>query len=190
MRMTIHISSAVVAAANLMLICFAPEIVAFFAPPDYYEAVRIIPPIAMSVFFIYMYAMFAKVSFYQARTMSIAMASTFGAILNIVLNLLFIPIFGYQAAGYTTLICYMTYSMVHYLLMRSVCKRFYENVTPCRLDIILLITFLFMSCGFLFLSVYEYTLFRFGLLMTMLAIIFWKKKKVKEYFSACLSGRT
>ncbi|MFR5804977.1 MAG: lipopolysaccharide biosynthesis protein, partial [[Clostridium] symbiosum] len=46
-------SFVLIAMVNLLLIVFAPEIIGIFAPIEYYEAIWVIPPIAMSVFFMF-----------------------------------------------------------------------------------------------------------------------------------------
>lgn len=99
------------ACLNLLLIVLAPEVVAIFAPPTYYDAIYVIPPVAMSGYFMYMYDLFAKFAFYYEKTKFVMIASVTGAILNIILNFIFIRLFGYRAAGYTTLACYMIYSI-------------------------------------------------------------------------------
>lgn len=189
MKNIIHFSSAVVATANLALIGFAPEIISIFAPPEYYEAANIIPPVSMSVFFIYLYDMFAKVSFYHGKTMFISMASMIGAVLNIGLNIVFIPVFGYIAAGYTTLICYMVYAAFHYMLMRSMCRRFYGGDMPCRPGFMMPMTLAFMLCGFLFLSVYGHTALRFALLAAMAATVLWKRTETADFLRACMGRK-
>lgn len=75
-----------IAAVNLVLIAFAPEAVAIFAPKEYYNAIYVIPPVAMSVFFMYSYDLFAKFAFYYEKTKFVMVASVIGAVLNIVLN--------------------------------------------------------------------------------------------------------
>ena len=51
----VYPSLILIAAANLALIAIAPEAVAIFAPPEYQEAIYVIPPVAMSVFATYLY---------------------------------------------------------------------------------------------------------------------------------------
>lgn len=189
MNGVIHVSSAVIAVANLVLIGFAPEIVSLFAPPEYHEAVRIVPPVAMSAFFIYLYDMFSTVSFYHEKTLLMSVSSIIGAVLNIVLNIVFIPVFGYIAAGYTTLICYMVYAAFHYMLMRSMCRRFYGGDMPCRPGFMMPMTLAFMLCGFLFLSVYGHTALRFALLAAMAATVLWKRKEAADFLRACMSRK-
>lgn len=83
----------VVAIANIILIALAPEMVYIFAPTQYREAIWIIPPIAMSVYFIFTYSLFANFEFYFEKTKFIMAASVMAALLNIGLNFIGIKIF-------------------------------------------------------------------------------------------------
>ncbi len=58
----------------------------------------------------------------------------------IILNFVFIRIFGYQAAGYTTLFCYSVNSILHYFFMRKVCKTYLDNIKPYKVKILIAIT--------------------------------------------------
>ena len=49
----------------LMLIIFAPELLKIIASKEYGEAVYVIPPVAMSTFFTFMYNIFANVEFFN-----------------------------------------------------------------------------------------------------------------------------
>lgn len=111
----------------LIFSLFAPEIVLVLGGKDYYSAIYIIPPVAMSVVFITMYSFFGNVEFYFEKTTFTMIASMIVAITNILLNYIFIELFGYVAAGYTTLLCYLLYALVHYLFMIYVCK--IENIS-------------------------------------------------------------
>ncbi len=62
-----------------------------------------------SVFFMFLYPLFANIEFYYEKTKFVMVASCSGALLNILLNYIFIGLYGYYAAGYTTLICYMVF---------------------------------------------------------------------------------
>ena len=50
-------------------------------------------------------------------------ASVIGAALNILLNYIFIPKFGFIAAAYTTVFCYALFAVGHYLLHRLILKK-------------------------------------------------------------------
>jgi len=153
-----------VAGVNLFLILLSPEAVAVFAPKEYYDAIWIIPPVAISVYFIYIYDLFAKFAFYYEKTVAIMLASVVGAVLNIVLNALFIPKFGYMAAGYTTFACYLVYAAAHYLFMLRVCRKYCEGRYPYDTGKIVAITFAFVLVGLLLLTTYRHTVVRYVIL--------------------------
>lgn len=58
---------ALVALVCFILMLFAPEIVWIFASESYRDSVYIIPPIAASVFFIYMYSIYSNFEFYYEK---------------------------------------------------------------------------------------------------------------------------
>lgn len=170
---------AFIAVVNIGLIAFAPELVAIFAPKSYLDAIWVIPPIAMSVYFMFAYDLFAKFEFYFEKTRLIAIATVMGAILNIILNYLFIGKFGYYAAGYTTLVCYLIYAVMHYIFMRKICKDQFGGKQPYNNYILFKITFIFIATSFLFLMLYKYFILRFMVILLTLIMIFFKKNMVK-----------
>lgn len=170
-----------IAIVNLTLIAFAPEAVAVFAPKSYHEAIWVIPPIAMSVFFIFLYSFFAVFEFYYAKTKLVAIATCAGAVLNIILNYVFIKIFGYYAAGYTTLACYMVYAVMHYLFMRKICKEELIATNVYDIRILLGITAAFIIIGFFLLMTYNYRLIRYNFILIIVIILLINRKKISEF---------
>ena len=176
-----------IGAVNIVLILFAPEVIHIFAPPEYEKAIWVIPPVAMSAFFTFSYDLFAKFAFYYEKTVFIMFASIIGAILNIVLNYLLIPPCGFIAAGYTTLLCYIVFSLVHYIFMRKVCKEYCEGVIPYQSKMILMISFTFIIIGFLFMLTYKNTYIRYSIFFVLLIVCFifrnYLISKMKEIIS-------
>lgn len=117
-----HFLLALVAAFCLIMMAFGPEILAVFAGPEYAEAAEIIPPLSASVFFIFLYSLFSNVEYFYEKTSMISVASIMAATLNIALNLIAIPRFGYMAAAWTTLASYMALSFVHWFFYSRICK--------------------------------------------------------------------
>lgn len=175
-----------IACINILLIAFAPEIVLLFAPRSYYDAIWVIPPIAMSVYFMFMYDLFAKFEFFYEKTYYITIATISGAILNIMLNYYFIDIFGFYAAGYTTLICYVVYALLHYHFMMKICKKYLNNVLPYDTRKILFLSVSFMLCGFLFLLTYSHLIVRYMLIIILFLISVLKRKRILKYFKQIL----
>lgn len=177
----------IVAFVNLLFIIFAPETVRIFAPAEYLEAVWTMPPVTMSVFFMFMYCLFADFEFYYEKTFFIAIASVFGAILNIALNWFCIPRFGYIAAGYTTLICYALYVTAHYYAMRIICQEKIGSQKIYKPQIIIRISFVFMTLGFAVMFLYRYPIIKYLLFGFVITIMFLFKKKLSIWLSQIIS---
>lgn len=169
-----------IAFINIVLIAFAPEVVAIFAPKEYYDSIWVIPPVAMSVYFMFAYDLFAKFEFYYEKTNLISIATAIVAIINIITNLIFIKLFGFVAAGYTTLVCYILYVVFHYYFMCKICKNNHID-NPYDLRKLIKITIGFMVGGFSFLILYNYFVLRYAIIGIMLLLIILKRKVIFSY---------
>ena len=178
-----------IAAVNLALIAFAPEIVAIFAPPSYYDAIWVIPPVAMSVFFVFSYSCFACFEFYYEKTFFIAAATVVGATLNIVLNYICIPVWGYYAAGYTTLVCYIIYAVAHYLFMALICQRERPGVSPYPPGVPLALSGAFMAAGFAFLALYRHMAARYAVIVAFALVVWLKRAALIAYAKSLIAMR-
>ena len=176
-----------VAGLNLALIAFAPEVVRIFAPPQYHDAIWVIPPVAMSVYFMFTYGFFASFEFYFEKTGYVAAATMAGAVLNIILNFIFIRIFGYFAAGYTTLACYIVYSVCHYLAMRKICKDNLGGKKVYSLKKLLAISGGFMALGFAVMFTYFNNWVRYGAIAVFAVVLVVKRKWIVETVKQILS---
>ena len=101
---------------------FAPELVWLLGSNKYSDSMWVVPPVSCSVFFTFLYSLFSNVELYYEKSKNIMIASTGAAIGNIVLNYIFISLFGYISAAYTTLACYILLSILHYSFMIKICK--------------------------------------------------------------------
>lgn len=157
---------------TFFVVAFGPEVISIFAPSEYYDAIWIIPPVSASVYFMFLYPLFGNIEFYYEENKFVMLASITGAIVNIVLNLLFIPVFGYIAAGYTTLFCYVLFSGGHYFFMKKVLSK--HNVIVDIYDykfIFVFSVFVVIAMGIMTLSYFNIFL-RYILILFMLIMIF------------------
>lgn len=178
MPKVVYSSLILIAGANLVLIAMAPEIVYIFAPAEYMDAIYVIPPVAMSVYVQYLYLCFAPFEFYFEKRVWTTIGTLVSAVLNIALNYIFIQKFGYQTAGYTTLVGYAVNSLMHYYFMRKVCRRYLDDLKPYKPSLLLLISGLFMLIGFLYIPTYSNIFVRYGLTVVLLFIFFLQRKKL------------
>lgn len=173
-----YLSLSFIAFVNLALIAFAPEVVSLFAPPAYYDAIWVIPPVAMSVFFMFSYHLFSVFEFYFEKTKMITVATSAGAVLNIFLNYIFIKQFGYYAAGYTTLLCYIIYAAFHFMFMRKICREQFEGQQPYSAKIYAMIAGVFLCLSFILLFSYRHRLLRYGIICILMLFIFLLRKHI------------
>lgn len=110
----------------LLILCmvalFGPEIMYVLGGSKYVDAKWVIPPVATAIVFFFMYPMFANIEFYYEKRIMTMAASVLAAVANIILNIIFIPVFGYIAAAFTTLVCYILLSILHYGFYKKICK--------------------------------------------------------------------
>lgn len=173
-----YVTLVIIASVNLILIAFAPEVVRIFAPMEYYDAMWVIPPVSMSVYFMFSYDLFAKFAFYYGKTKFIMIASSLSAIFNIMLNYVFISIFGYIAASYTTLICYIIYSMSHYFFMTRICRKYFNINSPYNFKIILLISIVFLIIGSILFVSYNFIILRYLILLTIITVVLIFRRRI------------
>ena len=176
-----------IATVNILLIAFAPEVIRLFAPTSYCDAIWVIPPVTMSVYFMFAYTFFAVFEFYYEKTHYVAIATVSGAVLNIVLNYIFIKIFGYYAAGYTTLFCYVIFAVYHFYFMRKICKKELNGTMPYKISVLLMITFVFSLLGFVFLLLYNNNIIRYAFIAFLILIMLIYRKKLNDLITKLIS---
>ena len=176
-----------IAGVNLLLIMFAPEVIAIFAPADYMEAIEIIPSVALSVFFMFLYTFFATFEFYYEKTKYIAFSTVIGAVLNIILNYIFIKKYGYIAAGYTTLISYILFAVMHYVSMQNICREKINGNYPYSTKAILILSCLSIFLGLIFLFLYKVKTLRYIVILLTFIIFILLRKKIIYILKAFIS---
>lgn len=148
----------------LVLSIAAPEIIRVVATDAYYEAIGLVPVIALSSYFTFVYSLFGNVEFYFEANKFITFASAVGAVLNVILNYLLLPVFGYYVAAYTTLACYIMFALAHYVFMRQVCRKRMSGERVYDGKAILLLSVFFVAAVFGVIPLYEHPLARYGML--------------------------
>ncbi len=98
----------------LGLIIFSPEIVFFLGGEAYAQSVYLLPPLIVSCMFQFIYLMYLQTEFYEKKTVFAGISTVMAMIINVVLNILLIPRFGYVMASYTTLIGFIFMCLFHY----------------------------------------------------------------------------
>lgn len=169
-------------AITLLVSLLAPEVVKILATPDYLEAIYVIPVVALGVYFTFVYDMFCGVEFYYGATQYVMIASMVGAAINVILNAVFIPIYGFIAAGYTTLFCYIIFMFMHFVFMRKVCKEQKIADEVYDLKMIFGISGISTIIAFLGMMTYQNDVVRIVSLIVLVVILFIQRDKLIEAY--------
>ena len=171
----------------MALIVFAvslvsPEIIGILGTSDYSIAVYVVPVVALGLYFTFVYDLYASIEFYYGATRYVMYASITGAVLNIALNAVFLPIYGFIAAAYSTLVCYIAFMLMHYLFSRKVVQQqkittsVYNNKT-----IFLISTMTSIMCAGGIMT-YSWLPLRVSLIICLVGICVLKRSDIKKMF--------
>lgn len=162
----------------VVLSLLSPEIVKIVATKEYYEAIYLMPPIAAGIFFTSLYNIMGDILLFYKKTVQIMLITIFAAAFNIVTNALFIPVFGYVAASYTTLASNIVLAFGQYIAAKRICNEMPFNAKLLWI-ISIAITLLVVLCNFL----YDNTFLRLGVVLTMIIGLFLCRKKFFDLFA-------
>ena len=104
---------------TLVIAVFAKEAICIFTTKGYYEASRVIPVVALSYFFHALYKISTRILVYVKQTAKLSLCTMISAIINIVLNILWIPRYGIMGAAWATLFSFAFLFLVSYLFARK-----------------------------------------------------------------------
>ena len=186
---TVYIMLLVVGMA-FVFILFAPEIIWVVGSEKYMEAIYTIPPVAASVFFTFLYNLFSSVEFYYEKTKLVMVASIVAAVLNILLNLVCIYFWGYIAAGYTTLVCYIVLCVMHYIFMKkAVNENIGKNIELFNNKVILILSFVVILSTAVFSISYSFVIIRYSLIAGIAITLLVFRKRIMGLFKEIKSKK-
>lgn len=163
-----------------ILMFLAPEALLIIGGKEYAEAVYVIPPITASVFFIFQYNLFSNIEFFYAERKYVLVGSIAAALLNIILNAIFIPKFGYYAAGYTTLFCYIIYGLSHIWFSKKVIRENEGIVHLYDEKTILGMSFLIIGLAVVQNFLYQHTIIRYVIVGAIFFVAFTRRNLIIE----------
>lgn len=170
----------------LGVIAVAPEIILIMAGANYGEAIWVVPSVAMSILLLFYSQLFINIEFYYEEKAMLVWGSIGAAVLNIALNWLLIPIFGFIAAGYTTLASYVAFALANYFTMRIVVKRRQTSCNCFDLKSLVLIFACFAGLGFLAMALYQLPLIRYCIIAAVLLALLILHKKAAKFVKSVL----
>lgn len=164
-------------------IIVAPEVVLVMGGSKYADAIKLMPPVIMAMVCQFFYAFYYNVEYFYGKKIGIILGTPLAAIVNVVLNLIFIPRYGYVAASYTTLVGYMIMLLCHYIMVKHFMKK--GNIFPNKL---FFTSILGLACFQLILAkIYDGYLIRYCLLfvcvvaVSLIGMMIVKKHYLSNY---------
>lgn len=171
------------AALIIGLMLLAPEIILIMGGKKYYEARFIMPPVIMGLVFQFVYSLYVNIEMYAKKTFSISIGTVGAALLNVGLNYIFIPRYGYVAAAYTTLIGYAFLYCFHKVMVYYSFREYYD-IYDSFFEMGVIIALLLLS--FVSLLLYATNIVRYLLILAYvasMAIVLYKyRDKVLPLF--------
>lgn len=168
--------------AAIGLILFSKEIVFLMADKKYHTALPIVPVIVIGYVCWFLYTLYGNYSFYRKKTGLISLATLSAGAINIGLNYWLIPIFGYVAAAYTTVVSYFLLFIFHFLNVKYILKE--KEIIPVGRVlsnfiwvILSVIVFIFVnSC----INIFVISLILKVLFVTFIGWLFFLKEKLHK----------
>ncbi len=182
---------------GLGLSLFSKEIIRVFVlNPSFWPAYKLVPIIVLAYVFFGMRIISSLGMYLTKKTKFVALTTIIAATINIVLNIIFIPIYGITAAAFTTLISFLILYFLSYYYSNKYYVIPFENFKLVKI-IFLGIVFYFLSDFFIELnstvSIISKTmllvLFPFALLMIR-CIDISEVKKWKEYLISYTNSKS
>lgn len=162
--------------AMVGIIMIAPELMKFMSTSDYYEGISVLPLLVLADFFAFAYTFYVNVEYYYEKTKFITVNTVIAAALNIVLNYIFIPRYGYFAAAFTTFVSYVVSFTLHYMYAKKLNRALFNIQSFVRPLVILSI---FNVVFYLFIDNFVY---RWLILFCFIVMMFFReRKRIKIY---------
>lgn len=164
----------------VMMTYMAPEIVRILATEEYYEAIYIMPPIAAGVFFTALANIYSDIAVYCKKTQYVMYPAVIAAVANLALNYIFINMYGYMAAAYTTLFSYFLMALFQGIWAKKLCKEnSIENSSVFEDKKLILLACVTTVLCLLGIALYHFYIIRYLVivLMAVLSLIIYKDYK-------------
>lgn len=166
------------------LIIVSPEILKILASKSYWEGIKLIPIIIVANFLFFAYNIYSNLEHYYKKSNQITALTILAAVLNLVLNYIFIPKFGYVAAAFTTAISYFVIFILHSIYSKTL----NSNVFSIKMFILPIIE-IFIFCA-LFYLLTNHAIIRWAVaIIYFCTVAFIQRDKIMTVLLPTLKGK-
>ena len=154
-----------------------PEVVKLLASSKYWEGISIIPPVVLANYIIFAYTLYVNIEHFYKKTPYITVNTLIAAGSNLILNYIFIPLYGYVAAAYTTLFSYLLAFVLH----ARYAKKLEPDVYPLK-SFVRPLAHIFGAMIVFYLFMNEWYIGWGGLCIYLVLMFIREWKKIVEFF--------
>ena len=147
------------------LMFIGPDLVILFGGQEYQSAQYVIPPVCVALMLQFCYTLYVNIEFYYKKTFLISIATLLATMINIALNYILIPYFGYIAAAYTTMMGYLFMLVFHFFAV----SKFTPRGKIFSIKIIVISLIVVIGSAELVKMLYGYTLLRYVFLIAYIS---------------------
>lgn len=104
------------------LMALSPEIIQVLGGSEYDAGKYVAVPMIADTFILFLYNIIVPSEYYTKKTQYIMMGTLISAVINLITNYVFIKMFGFIAAAYTTLFSYVCYLLLHVVISKRLVK--------------------------------------------------------------------
>lgn len=163
---------------SIGFMCVMPEATKLFAGADYWSGIRLIFPITIGNYFIFLYMLPVNIEYYHKKTLFISIGTISAAAVNVVLNYIGIKLFGYEAAAFTTLLSYGLLFAFHWIIARKYSvEEVYEIKTILKNVVVVAVTgvvLMLLDSRFVIQTIVRYVI----VLLILIVLILNKRKLI------------
>ena len=161
------------------ILLLVPEVILILGGKQYMRAIYCLPALITSCAFLFIFTMYVNIEFFEKKTVGVSMATICGTTINVVLNLILLPLSpenSFIIAAYTTLAGYICLFIIHYFIVRHM-----------KMDHVYDIKFILTVLGGIMLIslnmniIYEMTALRWGIIIVYGAIMLYLIIRYKEH---------
>lgn len=154
----------------MALFVLSPMLIEILSSEEYHQGYLVMPWIGLGIFFMGLSQYIHKIWELNEDTRFIMVLNFVSAIINLILNFIFVPKFGFIAAGFSTFISYLFYCIIAYFMSKKYIKIDIFNINTIKIIIsgfIMLLPVYFLNINL------ENNIFSFILIVLIGALIYF-----------------
>ncbi len=124
--------------STLGTVLFGADVISLIITPKYKDSFNLIPIVAIGGLCSALFQIWVRIIAYVKKTYLISIISTSVTIVNITLNILLIPVYGYKVAAVTTLLAYLLMALACMIVANKIVNLFRVNILRSYMYIVIL----------------------------------------------------